>query len=360
MSQYRRIVSYLYRYVNGQKEQNTGYAKVELKGEDCRVFVQMRFVPVEHPLKVYFYIQHDEGIETIYIGQMQMNATGMECKENSSIPLFGSVYSLEDIDGIFIYDKKEQYFATSWKKDFFLLGGWKEEADKMNLLNGQKIEKEESKVAESSEEKRATYQKALPLEDGSRLEETKAENAKKEDTVPWKQASKIPVKEENKEETDVEQTAVRNYSLAEETEMETVCRICPFKRKELDFGKKILQSFPRMSPFTEGTVESCVRLELQDLGCFPIHIWQLSGNRFLLHGYYNYRHLIFAEFPSHKYMLGVPGIYSEKEKITACQFGFSKFQSIGDFGCCHGAFGYWLMEIVSSEMGECLEGCKRE
>lgn len=104
-------------------------------------------------------------------------------------------------------------------------------------------------------------------------------------------------------------------------------------------------TFPSMKPFDNGVARACVRMELQDIGCLPIASWSLSGNRFLLHGYYCYRHLLFAQLVNGKYVLGVPGIYSEKERRNAIKFGFSDFQSIGDFGMQQGVFGYWFLEL---------------
>lgn len=52
--------------------------------------------------------------------------------------------------------------------------------------------------------------------------------------------------------------------------------------------------------------------------------WRLANNNFLLHGYYNYHHLILLE-RGEQYMLGVPGIYHEKEAAAAGAFGFPEF-----------------------------------
>lgn len=132
---------------------------------------------------------------------------------------------------------------------------------------------------------------------------------------------------------------------ASQLQMQAICGVCPFKRQNVDYGKRILLSFPTMRPFPEEKGSECVRLELQDIGCLPMKYWSLSGNRFLLHGYYCYRHLIFCQKGMGKYMLGVPGIYSDREQKNAVRFGFHSFQSIGEFGRQQGAFGYWLMEL---------------
>ena len=75
----------------------------------------------------------------------------------------------------------------------------------------------------------------------------------------------------------------------------------------------------------------------------------LRQQQLLLHGYYNYRHLILAKLldPQQppRYLLGVPGHYFSNEKYMASMFGFPHFvlarkQPQGD-----GRFGYWYTDI---------------
>ena len=128
-------------------------------------------------------------------------------------------------------------------------------------------------------------------------------------------------------------------------QIQSICSACPFKRKNFDYGKKILMTFPSMKPFPVGVAKACVRMELQDIGCLPVASWQLAGNRFLLHGYYCYRHLLFAQLQDGSYVLGVPGVFSDKERRNAGRFGFDTFQAIGEPVATQGVFGYWLMDM---------------
>ena len=128
-------------------------------------------------------------------------------------------------------------------------------------------------------------------------------------------------------------------------QIQSICKACPFKRKNYDYGKRILMTFPSMRPFPAGIAKSCVRMELQDIGCLPVASWQLAGNRFLLHGYYCYRHLLFAQLENGSYVLGVPGVFSDKERRNAVRFGFDTFQAIGEPVATQGVFGYWLMDM---------------
>lgn len=52
--------------------------------------------------------------------------------------------------------------------------------------------------------------------------------------------------------------------------------------------------------------------------------WRLANNSFLLHGYYNYHHLLLIQ-EEDQCWLGVPGIYHPKEAQAAEAFGFPRF-----------------------------------
>ena len=126
------------------------------------------------------------------------------------------------------------------------------------------------------------------------------------------------------------------------------CSACPYKnynKKDEDFGVRILRNFPVMYPFRSGNIEESVRIEPKDIGCMPIPLWSFANNRFLLHGYYCYKHLIFAKLSSGCYALGVPGVFSEQESKRAAAFSFHSFQPIGPGKIMYGVFGYWIAEI---------------
>lgn len=111
---------------------------------------------------------------------------------------------------------------------------------------------------------------------------------------------------------------------------------------------KIFTSFPRIYPFEDNEIRRCVKIEPKDIGSLPSETWILSNNSFLLHGYYCYHHLIFAEvvdrFGSH-YILGVPGIYHNREQFMARMFGFERFKSIRKRDLRQGDFGYWYLRV---------------
>lgn len=114
-------------------------------------------------------------------------------------------------------------------------------------------------------------------------------------------------------------------------------------------AKKLYRTYPRMYPFEDNEVAWCVRIEPQDIGLFPMEAWILGNNSFLLHGYYSYRHLIFARINDKNgfsYILGVPGIYHNREKFMAKMFGFENFKCAKRKAQRTGEFGYWYIPIT--------------
>ena len=84
----------------------------------------------------------------------------------------------------------------------------------------------------------------------------------------------------------------------------------------------------------------------------PRREWRLANNSFLLHGFYNYHHLLYIE-DGDKIWIGVPGIYHEKEKAVANTFGFSEFRRLTDMELelseeeknTYDDFGYWCRKV---------------
>lgn len=94
------------------------------------------------------------------------------------------------------------------------------------------------------------------------------------------------------------------------------------------------------------------KISRSELSVLPRQYWHLANNSFLLHGYYNYNHLLLIEEDGH-FLLGIPGIYDKQESRAAELFGFPSFsESYADqlqlsedeirMPC---TFGHWFREI---------------
>ena len=85
---------------------------------------------------------------------------------------------------------------------------------------------------------------------------------------------------------------------------------------------------------------------------------RLVNNSFLLHGYYNYGHLLFGMEDGMEF-LGVPGEFCLQEKMMAALFGFPEFRTIDTFERETGNTGYWLRRLDYGSAGKIHESGDR-
>lgn len=122
----------------------------------------------------------------------------------------------------------------------------------------------------------------------------------------------------------------------------------PTEEQEHPTAKHFFDNFPRIYPFEDNEIIFCVKIEPKDIGMLPKEVWPLSNNSFLMHGFYCYHHLIFAKLKNRYgtyYILGIPGIYHNRERFMARMFGFENFKSIRKRDLRQGDFGYWYLPI---------------
>lgn len=111
--------------------------------------------------------------------------------------------------------------------------------------------------------------------------------------------------------------------------------------------EKLKEEYPVIHPF--GDERSFISLEPGDLVILPASFQKLLNNSFLLHGFYNYRHLILgpdrelSEEGEENFYIGVPGTYFEREKMVAVMFGFEGFEGKGPVEI--GSFGYYMRKV---------------
>lgn len=94
------------------------------------------------------------------------------------------------------------------------------------------------------------------------------------------------------------------------------------------------------------------KIQRADLSILPRRYWNISNNRFLLHGYYNYNHLLLVEEKNY-FLVGVPGIYDKREARAADLFGFPTFSESytksldlsSEETSTQGRFGYWCKKL---------------
>ncbi len=421
MGRYERMICYLYEYQDGHKGANVGYVKLEKRGEQCRVLIQMRRADLATLPQAALFQQEKTGVLLIPIGVMRDNNGSMKGQYEGNVDnLAGTGLSLDDVHGVLVYVEEGHYFASTWNLeqiDARQLRWWQgdqhEDAGKAEALPEGGSETSQDMVVSSdssngtpqnkvvsSDSSNGTPQNTIISSDSSNetpqnkvissdsssetLQNMVASSDSSSETpqnmnVSADSSSETPRREVASSERGIntprkevvssgsgsniaqrfadhlasaqagisrtpENASMERCSQSAEVTGQSICGSCPFQRKELDYGKKMLLTFPVMRPFGERYPGQCVRIEPQDIGCLPMRMWSLSGNPFLMQGYFQYRHLIFMEWEK-GYVIGVPGIYSNMMQSKAENAGFREFIAICGQKNCRGAFGYWLMPL---------------
>lgn len=393
MGRYERMICYLYEYQDGHKGANVGYVKLEKRGEQCRVLIQMRRADLSTLPQAALFQQEKTGVLLIPIGVMRDNNGSMKGQYEGNVDnLAGTGLSLDDVHGVLVYVDEGHYFASTWNLeqiDARQLRWWQgnqhEDAGKAEALPEGGSETSQDMVVSSdrssetpqnmvisADRSSETLQNMVASADSSNeatqnmvVSSDSSNGTPQNMVISSDRSSEAPqnmvASSDSSNETPQrfadhlasaqagisrkpENASMERCSQSAEVTGQSICGSCPFQRKELDYGKKMLLTFPVMRPFGERYPGQCVRIEPQDIGCLPMRMWSLSGNPFLMQGYFQYRHLIFMEWEK-GYVIGVPGIYSNMMQSKAENAGFREFIAICGQKNCRGAFGYWLMPL---------------
>lgn len=103
--------------------------------------------------------------------------------------------------------------------------------------------------------------------------------------------------------------------------------------------------YPHIHPFRDA--REFLSVGPEDFVVLKERCYQMTHNSFLLHGYYNYRHLLLLRQETAgqaKYYIGVPGNFYEREKQVARMFGFESFEGARE-PAWEGDFGYYMISV---------------
>ncbi len=97
----------------------------------------------------------------------------------------------------------------------------------------------------------------------------------------------------------------------------------------------------RVNVFEDDLFYDCMEVTPEQLQ--QITKENVMQNSFLMHGYYNYHHLLIARVADEpgRLFVGVPGIYTNKERFIAGMFDFNEFKRSHRSDYRNPYFGYW-------------------
>ena len=118
-----------------------------------------------------------------------------------------------------------------------------------------------------------------------------------------------------------------------------------------DKWEQLCHMYPIVHPYEDE--REYISIQPKDFVIMTGDFQHLANNSFLLHGFYNYRHIVLGkewreekegEEAGEDFYLGVPGVYYEREKMVALMFGFEAFECSGG-KAEPGKFGYYLRRV---------------
>lgn len=293
----QRFVTYIYAYENNNKNQNVGFAKVDIRGDYCQVEIHLKrtgYTNVKCP--VYLFVRENEMIVGVEIGEIALvNGCGDFVRQLNCNGVGETPYCMKDMKGILIFLDNTVMFASQWDE------------------------------------------KAIYRENFKPYEETKE--------IPVEQAEDAA--EEPEESGQMEKLQVESVQAQQSREQQTE-ELQPEAQRSgdmwMDLWEKLNGMYGAKNLFENMPEISGIHMELKDLRELPKKYWYLGSNSFLLHGFFNYRHLLLGKVENEsgrKWFIGVPGIYQNQEKVLAAVFGFPEFRQEKDTGVKTGQFGYW-------------------
>lgn len=316
MAGMKRFITYIYAYENTKKAGNTGFARIELRGEECRLEIHLRGVyAAQTHCKIYLFRKQGSGIEGSLIGEMDVrNGAGdfNVIMKTAHIPT--SLLSFFEMEGIFLCSEDGRIFMSRWTEgeplavdmEHFIV--WKAEQTEENIYAEESLHVEENMYAEENMHVK---------------ENMHAEKKQQENKIQTAQFDR-----ESDNELRATELPARNF-------------FPQYQWK--DIWEQFLKSHPASMPFSEKNI-TCIKIELKDIRELPRKYWYLGNNSFLLHGFFNYRYLVLGKIEEDnedKWFLGVPGIYQNQERVMAIIFGFPEFmpeQVENRFGCWYRFF----------------------
>lgn len=381
MLDYKRFISYLYTYVEGEKGVNVGYIRCEQRQGICRftLNLQDRQGIEGGRYKVYLYKADPDGTPIgYYLDEMVISKNCGELrKQTPSDNVWNTDNRIEDFDGVIAVYDKEHVYASQWNDEpiqprlFLTYSDWKnkKETDSPSTasahvkeseglafhiagLSGRQEQNREKEREAAPEEEVQEQMHPLTLSEEYAQELTEAPEASLSRNIAeklWEQAAAPKEVVSNSME---EYTSLENQmpEQAEEAPLEKEKKKTGRRVEISELTIRLMEKSPKLPDFDNHEIYDCVRIEPNDIGLLEMENWRLGVNSFLTHGYYNYKYLMLGKLRFQdgavKAVLGVPGVFDNKEQYIAKIFGFEVFVPVKHTNVKTGNFGYWIVELV--------------
>lgn len=349
---YERKIKYLDYIENGERVKNVGFIKIEVRDDDCNIDMQIKGVPIRESIAREILL--NGGGETSSLGEVTMlNGEGnftLHKGEASALGNKGMAYS--KLENIQINVNQSRVIRCVWEQ---------KSVPNQNAAKQREMATAHTKEMRSAEqtvidEKAVTEQVKKATDEYSDVEQSRSKK-ERELRFPWlrgreKICDEVVDVPENDEMNAPIEAVVNNATAQIDVNMpKTKDESNANSKKEEnanfceDKWSQIASIYPHICPFEDE--REYLMVQPRDFVMLGSRSYPLVNNSFLLHGYYNYNHLVLAKKIGRGediYYIGVPGNFYDREKQVAIMFGFESFECKEE-PAGHGDYGYYMIRV---------------
>ena len=388
MADYKRLVSYIYAYPGGVRDKNVGFAKAEVRNGQFKLTVSVKGVYTDTPELFGVYVMVDGkkhqpgGFTLLKTGTVMVNqGIGQYQDLINPMNINQSGYTFEDISGIALARENEDFYRmfSLWEDCILNTEDITFAQPEAAAASNPVAQADSEEVSVKEQVNRTTGQeaerKSVEMSGNVRESETVRRNAEDvsenevEDVVEAAVTSKPATPESAQsagQQADLQQETAQMKAQqvrAMEAVQELLFRntnpqgTMPQNTKlqnakpqeEMPAFEKVFINRDFIDAFEDDYFYDCVEVTPELLKQLPIEDDAVVNNSFLVHGYYNFKHILFGKVCENdnntRYFIGVPGMYCNRERFMASMFGFCNFKKSHRSDYSNPYFGYWYQEI---------------
>ena len=393
MADYKRLVSYIYAYPGGVRDKNVGFAKAEVRNGQFKLTVSVKGVYTDTPELFGVYVMVDGkkhqpgGFTLLKTGTVMVNqGIGQYQDLFNPMNINQSGYTFEDISGIALARENEDFYRmfSLWEDCILNTEDITFAQPEAAAASNPVVQADSEEVSVKEQENRTTGQeaerKSAEMSGNVRESETVRRNAEDvsenevEDVVEAAVTSKPATPESAQsagQQTDLQQETAqmkaqqvrameavqellfRNTNpqgtMPQNTKLQDTTPQNAKPQEEMPAFEKVFINRDFIDAFEDDYFYDCVEVTPELLKQLPIEDDAVVNNSFLVHGYYNFKHILFGKVCENdnntRYFIGVPGMYCNRERFMASMFGFCNFKKSHRSDYSNPYFGYWYQEI---------------
>ena len=390
MADYKRLVSYIYAYPGGVRDKNVGFAKAEVRNGQFKLTVSVKGVYTDTPELFGVYVMVDGkkhqpgGFTLLKTGTVMVNqGIGQYQDLFNPMNINQSGYTFEDISGIALARENEDFYRmfSLWEDCILnteditfaqpeaaaasnpVVQADSEEVSVKEQVNRTTGQEAERKSVEMSENVRESETVRRNVEDVSENEVVEAAVTSKPATPESAQSAgqQADLQQETAQMKAqqvrameaVQELLFRNTNpqgtMPQNTKLQDTTPQNAKPQEEMSAFEKVFINRDFIDAFEDDYFYDCVEVTPELLKQLPIEDDAVVNNSFLVHGYYNFKHILFGKVCENdnntRYFIGVPGMYCNRERFMASMFGFCNFKKSHRSDYSNPYFGYWYQEI---------------